>query len=142
MLKADKAQKQRIAILVKGDKDLKKALVQQTTGNESKTSTNDLTHAQANRIIQHLGGKPIVYENWAYFDNNKASHRQMLSLCMQYGWSTPHPTRGEIANLGALSEWLKSKRSPVNKKLQDMTPNEVSKIITALEGMVKSKYKS
>lgn len=140
MLKADKNQKQRIAILVKGDKALKKALVQQTTGDQSKTSTNDLSHVEANRIIQYLGGKPIVYENWAYFDKSKASHRQILSLCMQYGWTTPHPTRGEIANLGALSEWLKSKRSPVNKKLLEMTPVEVSKIITALEGMVTSKY--
>ncbi len=141
MLKATKDQKQRIAILVKGDKDLKKLLVKQTTGDDSKTSTNDLSHNQANQIIQYLGGKPILYDNWAYFDNNKASHRQILSLCIQYGWTASHPTRGEIANLGSLSEWLKSKRSPVNKKLKDMTPNEVSKIIIALEGMVKSKYK-
>lgn len=142
MLKADKLQKQRIAILVKGDKELKKVLVQQATGDVSKTSTNDLTHAQANQIIQHLGQKPVVYDNWAHFNKDNKQHRNILSLAMQYGWSVPHPTLGEIANLGRLSEWLKEdKRCPVHKKLKDMQPEELSKIIYALEKMIKWKFK-
>lgn len=140
MLKADKKQKQLLAILTRGDKELKKLLVQQACQDESKTSTNDLTHAQANQLIVHLGGKPVYYDNWALFDKTKASHRQILSLCIQYGWSVPHATRDEVADLGRLSEWLKSERSPVNKKLKDMTPQEVSKVISALENMVNKKY--
>lgn len=139
MLKASSQQKKIIAILTKGDKELKKALVQQTTGGEW-SSTNDLSHVQANQLIQYLGGKPVAYDNWALFDKDKASHRQVLSLCITYGWTAQHPTRGEIANLGRLSEWLKSPRCPVNKKLKDMSPTEVSKIISALEGMVQYKF--
>jgi len=141
MLKADKKQKQILAILTKGDKELKKLLVQQACEDETKTSTNDLTHAQANRIIVHLGGKPVYYDNWALFDKTKASHRQILSLCIQYGWSVPHPTRDEVADIGALSEWLKSDRSPVRKKLKEMNTHEVSKVISALEFMVNKKYR-
>jgi len=142
MLKADKTQKQRIAMLVKGDKELKKLLVQQATGDASKTSTNDLSHAQANSILQHFGQKPVVYDNWAFFDKDNQTHRQILSLCMQYGWSQPHATFGEIADLGKLSEWLKAdKKCPVHKKLKDMDSQELSKIIVALEGMVRWKYK-
>lgn len=142
MLKASKSQKQRIAILTKGDKDLKKMLVQQVTGDASITSTNQLTHSQANQIIHQLGGKPIVYDNWAYFDKTKPSHMQILSLCIQYGWSVPHPTRGEIADLGKLSEWLKSDpKCPVHRRLKDMSPDQVSKIIVALEAMIDWKFK-
>ena len=142
MLKADKLQKQRIAMLVKGDADLKKLLVQQATGDKGKTSTNDLTHAEANKILLHFGQKPIIYDNWAFFDASKQQHKQILSLCMQYGWSVPHNTRGEVADIGKLSEWLKSKKSPVRKKLKDSSITETSKIISALEGMVISKFKN
>lgn len=143
MVMASKKQKQRIAILVKGDKELKKALVQQATGDARKTSTNDLTHAQANKILQHFGQKPIVYDNWAFFDAKKPSHKQILSLCIQYGWSVPHNVHGEVADLGKLSEWLKnSPKCPVNKRLKDMSSIEVSKIITALEAMVAWKFKT
>ncbi|HZW63610.1 MAG TPA: hypothetical protein VFF15_08220 [Flavobacteriaceae bacterium] len=142
MIPVSKDQKRRIAILVKGDKELKQVLVQQVTGDEAKTSTNDLTHAQANQIISKLGGKPFYYDNWALFDKNNKQHLNILSLAMQYGWSIPHPTRGEIADLGRLSEWLKhDKKCPVHNKLINMMPNELSKIIHALEQMIKWKYK-
>lgn len=142
MLKADKYQKQRIAILVKGDTELKARLVQEATGDVTKTSTNDLSHVEANRILQHFGQKPVIYDNWAFFDPNKKSHKQILSLCIQYGWSVPHKVHGEVADLGELSEWLKNDpKCTVHKKLKDMTPNEVSSIIFALENMVDWKYK-
>lgn len=144
MIPASKKQKQVIAILVKGDKELKKALVQQITNDESKISTNDLTHAEANEIIYHLGGKPLTYEQWALFDKNNKQHKTVLSLCMQYGWSLT-PTTGksiEIADLFKLSEWLKTgEKCPVNKPLKKMNAKELSKIILALEAMVKWKYR-
>ena len=141
MLKASKQQKQRIAILTKGDKEYKAALVEQITKDATKTSTNDLSHAQANQLIAHLGGTPILYDNWAYFDASKASHRNILSLAIQIGWRTTNQHGRDIADLGRLSEWLKSKKAPVSKKLNDMNANEISKTITALEGILKSRYK-
>lgn len=143
MLKANKLQKQRIAMLVKGDKDLKKLLVQEATNDETKTSTNDLTHAQANAILIKHDQKPVVYDNWAFFDASKPSHRNVLSLCIQYGWSVPHKTRGEVADLRKLSDWLKSDpKCPVHKKLKAMKKEEVSAIIVALKGMINWKFKT
>lgn len=141
MLLADKLQKQRIAILVKGDKEFKKLLVQEATGDANKTSTSQLTHAQANAILIKFDQKPVVYDNWAFFDASKQSHKQILSLCIQNGWSIPHPTYNEVADLGRLSEWLKSKKAPVRKKLKDMSATEVSKTIVALESMITKKYR-
>lgn len=141
MTPACKLQKQRIAILVKGDKELKKHLVQEVTKNLSKTSTNDLTHQEANQIITKLGQKPIVYDNWAYYDKTKKSHKYILSLAIQYGWLVKDDKYGELADLIKISEWLKSSRSPVNMPLKKMTPSQVSKVITALENMITKKYK-
>lgn len=140
MLKADKLQKQRIAILVNGDKELKKILVQEATGDASKTSTNDLTHAQANAILIKFDQKPVLYDNWAFYDKNNRSHKYLLSLAIQYGWSKSDNKYGEIADLVPISEWLKSERSPVRKKLKEMTNTETSKVLSALEQMVNKKY--
>ncbi len=121
---------------IKTDKEQKAALVQQYTGDWNKTSTKDLTLEQANEIIKRFGGKPILYDNWAYFDYTEGSHRTILSLCMQMSWSVFDHVKGiYIADLYRLSEWLKSSRSPVQKPLQKMDPKEVQKIIYALQNM-------
>lgn len=78
---------------------------------------------------------------WSYFDKDKESHRYILSLCIQYGWSKAHPRTGnEVADLGALDQWLRGKhtngQSPVKKPLMEMGKEELSKVITALEQMV------
>ncbi|MFJ1366646.1 hypothetical protein ACILDU_09420 [Capnocytophaga canimorsus] len=46
-----------------------------------------------------------------------------------------------LVDLNRLGVWLISKRSPVKKALQDMSHKEVSKIIFAIENMIKGKYK-
>ena len=53
----------------------------------------------------------------------------------------PNGKWGEVPDINRLSEFLKSDKSPVNKPLKKMEPLEVSKIIEALKGIVKSKYK-
>ena len=121
---------------IKNDPDQKKNLIQQYTGDWNKTSTKDLTLDQANRLIVRFGGKPITYENWAFFDHTKASHRNILSICSQMNWTVYDNDKGRyFADLYRLSEWLKSAKSPVKKPLQKMTPKEVSKIIVALSNM-------
>jgi len=64
---------------------------------------------------------------------------------MQFGWSKPHPTKAmQIADLSNLDKWLrgihKMGQSPVKKPLKDMSPNETSTVIFALEEMVKKKH--
>jgi len=141
MIPASSKQKQIIAILTKNDKELKAAFVVQQTCSEFKKSTSDLTHAQANNIIVQLGGKPLLYDNWAYFDKAKASHRNIISLAIQYGYSVPSERYGEIADLGRLSEWLKH-QAPVKERMLSMSPKQISKTISALENMVAQKFKS
>lgn len=135
MIPASSKQKQLIAILTKNDKELKAAFVVQQTKDEAKNSTNHLSHAQANVIIEQLGGKPLVYDNWAFFDKTKKTHNIILVQCMFLGWHIPHQRHGKIADLGRLSEWLKN-HAPVKKRLLNMTPKELNKTIYALENMV------
>lgn len=135
-----KSQIQRIHALlpavIKNDKEQKAQLVQQYTGDWSKTSTKDLTIEQANQIIVRFGGQPIQYENWALFDAKNGAHRNILSLCMQLGWQVYNEDKkAYYADLYRLSEWLKSKKSPVKKPLKQMVKLELSKIIYALEKM-------
>jgi hypothetical protein len=139
-MKVLKTQIQRIHLLlppgIKANKELKANIVHQYTKDWSKTSTKDLTLDQANQLIERFGGKPIQYENWASFDVKLTSPRTILSLAMQFGWQVYKADRGiYVADLYKLSEWLKSKKSPVNKPLMKMTPAEISKIIYALEKM-------
>jgi len=65
---------------------------------------------------------------------------------MQFGWSKPHPNKAmQIADLTQLDKWLrgihKMGQSPVKKPLNDMSPDETSTVIFALEQMVIKKHK-
>lgn len=80
-------------------------------------------------------------DNWAIFDKNNTQHKTILSLLRQAQWVVSHPRHGEVADLARLSTFLKSDKTPIKKPLKAMTPEETSKIIEALKGIVKSKYK-
>lgn len=74
---------------------------------------------------------------WSYFDPQNKKHRYILSLCIQYGWRKPHPTKSyDIANLERLDSWMRSDKCPVKKPLKEQAPRELSKIIVALENMI------
>lgn len=139
MILAEKTQKQYIYKLCHFNKETKEAAVLGITDGRT-DSTTELSHAEANQLIASLGGKPIPYDNWAWFDKTNTKHTYILSLCIQYGWRSPGTSGKIIADLGRLSEWLKS-HSPVKKPLKKMTPVEVSKVIAALEQMEIKKYK-
>ncbi len=144
-MKANKHQKQYIYKLSGYNKNTKEEWVQWATNDNSITSTNALTFEEANAIIKQAGGVPSTKRdpetNWAYFDKDNGQHKYILSLCRQLNWQSPHKTLGKVVDLERLSNWLKSERSPVNKPLQKMTASQVSKVIAALEGIIKSKYK-
>lgn len=118
---------------IKNDREAKADLVGQYTSKKSHTSTKDLSFAQANRLMKDLGGKAMV-NRWGLFDAKNPAHRYVLSLCMQIGWNV-----SGVADMNKFSTWLQSKRSPVCKPLPDMSSAEVSRIITALEGILKTK---
>lgn len=142
-MQATKEQKKYIHVNVP-NRDTKEEWVQWATKDVDKISCNDLTFEQANKVIKELGGKPFIspYRSWATFDKENSQHKHILSLCIQYGWCSTHEKYGEVANLDRLGEWLKNdSKCPVHKPLRQMEPKELSKIIIALEGMVKWKFK-
>jgi hypothetical protein len=94
---------------------------------------------QLQAIVQ--GGRTESKSNWGLFDKENQQHKTILSLLRQAQWVVPNGKWGEVPDINRLSEFLKSDKSPVNKPLKKMEPLEVSKIIEALKGIVKSKYK-
>lgn len=143
-MKATKKQKQLIHINAP-TRDIKEEFVQWATGDNNKISTNDLTFEQANQILQKLGIQPIRAAasplSWGYFNRNNEQHLQIQSLLHQLHWTVEHPKYGRVGDLARFGSWLQSHRSPVRKPLREMNNKECSKIIIALEGIVKSIYK-
>ena len=98
---------------------------------------------EGSAIDNYLSPQPTSSntENWAIFDKANTQHKTILSLLRQAQWVVPHPRHGEVADLARLSTFLKSDKSPVKKPLKAMTDKETSKIIQALKGIVKLRYK-
>jgi hypothetical protein len=94
---------------------------------------------QLQSIVQ--GGRTHSKSNWGLFDKNNQQHKTILAQMRTAQWVVPNGKWGEVADLNRLSDFLKSDKSPVNKPLKDMEPREVSKIIEAFKGIVKSTYK-
>lgn len=133
------------------DVDMKNEWVQWATGDTSRTSLRSITHDQAIKIMNQQTGnnsplsegclKGGVEDNWGLFDKDNRQHLTLLAYMRTAQWTTPSDKHGEVADLERLSNWLKSDKSPVNKPLKQMDPWEVSKIIEAFKGIVKSMYK-
>ena len=129
--------------------ETKNEYVQWVTGDVNRTSLTSITQAQAVRIMQRQNGiltpSPSPKErgegNWAVFNKTNPKHKIILSLLYQMQWVKPSEKWGEVPDLERLSSFLQSEKSPVRKPLKDMEPLELEKLIKALSGIVKSKYK-
>lgn len=124
--------------------DMKAEWVQWVTEDVNRTSLKSITQAQAKKVIMtQEGSEPInaASENWAVFDNKNPKHKIILSLLYQMQWTIPSQKHGEVPDLDRLSKFIQSEKSPVKKKLKDMEPYEVEKLIVALRGIVKSRFK-
>lgn len=147
-MEATKQQKFRIRKNCGFNIGIKEELVQWATEDNSKTSLNDLSFEQAQKILsvqegnrkQVTGNSNKVIDEWQRFDSKNKQHTTILSLLRQLGITTEIKGR-DMADMKRFSEWLKSDRSPVYKPLSKMTKLEVSKIIHALEQMMKKKWK-
>lgn len=129
------SQRKQLYKLFNYNKETEAIHVQHITGDESKTTASQLSISEASKLISSLT------TNWAVFDRENQQHLYILSLMRQLKWITMHEKYGkEVADMSRLSNFLKSKRSPVPKPLQKMTVEETSKIIFALENIIKSEY--
>lgn len=145
-MEATKQQKFRIRKNCGFDTGVKEELVQWATEDNDKTSLNDLSYEQAEKILsaqdgnrrQGTGKKYI--DEWEEFDCNNKQHNTIQSLLWQL--NIVHEVKGrDVADFTRFAAWLKSSRSPVQKPLMQMTTLEVSKIIGALNNMVKKQWK-
>lgn len=147
-MEATKQQKFRIRKNCGFDIGIKEELVQWATSDNSKTSLNDLSFEQAQKILSvQEGGRKYVdgnkeqkTENWGLFDKDNSKHKYILSLLRQLRLTVEVKGR-DVADINKLSKWLKSERSPVQKPLKKMNSIELSKVIGALEGMMQKRYK-
>lgn len=123
-----------IPLPLKTSKDQRSTMIYRYTNDQDRKSVNDLTFDEANQVILNYGGKAFKYDNWAFFDAKNSQHRKILSLCLELEWSVYNTDKKQfLADLKTLSEFLKSKRSPVKKPLKKMNSEELSKVIHALE---------
>jgi hypothetical protein len=134
-MKSTSNQRIQISKLTGYNKEVKLRLVLEITKDPKRSSTKDLSPMEAQTLINSLA------TNWGAFDNSKQSHKYILSLLIQIGWTKQLEPFGTVADINRLSEFLKSVKSPVNKPLKSMSPAEVSqKLIPALESMTSKKY--
>lgn len=78
------------------------------------------------------------YSFFAMFSYKNNQYRMILSLAHQLGWILEN--KPQIVDLHRLGSFIKSEKSPVRKPLCKMSVKECSKLISALESMVKKKY--
>ena len=143
-MNATKDQKKRIRANFKYDVGLKEEAVQWATGDNSKTSLNDLDFDQAAKIIAAQTGKPkekAPKSNWGAFSKGNAEHKVVLSALISLGWTTVVPKYGKVADIQEFGNWLEFGKAPVKKPLKQMNKEEVEKTIAAIKSMTRKKYK-
>jgi len=121
--------------------ETKNEWVQWVTADVNRTSLKSITQAQAKKIIMaQEGSTPINQpkaENWGVFDKDNSQHKRIQANLRAANIVVQNGKWGEVADMtGWFARFLKSDKSPVKKPLNKMTPQEVSKIIVALDGVV------
>lgn len=101
-------------------------------------SFKDLTSSQTDDLIRFFTtGKMPDNSSWGMFNKHNTKHRRILSACYTLGWIQEDENLVDLHRLGS---FLKSKRSPVQKPLKEMSSIELSKIITCFDNMIEKKY--
>ncbi|WP_281233475.1 hypothetical protein [Flavobacterium gelatinilyticum] len=98
-------------------------------------------HKPKTELQNIIRGNKSASKNWGLFDKNNKQHRTILSQLRQLQWVTASEKWGEIPDINRLSEFLKSDKSPVNKPLNDMTPQELSKMISCFDSVITKHFK-
>lgn len=136
---ATKEQKKLIQVN-KPTKDIKEEWVQWATRDEKKTSCNDLSFDQANDIIEKIIRRPR--HTWGDLNQDSKQHRYIFNLAKDaFGKRFNLEKKRFEPDYDRLSDWLKSARCPVQKPVRLMSTAELSKVISALSGIIKNKYK-
>mgnify|MGYP003643586823 CR=1 FL=1 len=106
-----------------------------------KTKSPYLFEGQGSAIDAYLNSDNEVpvkqAKNWGYFDKENPQHKRIQANLRAANIVVENARHVEVADmLGWFNRFLKSNKSPIKKPLKEMTPDEVSKIIVALDGVV------
>ena len=131
------AQVKYILGLCQHNEDVKEQAVL-SISNGRTTHITDLRYHEACNLIERLKGQKKSHKTPRYlqFDLGRSQHRKILSTLKQLGWTAPNEKYGKVANMQQFYNWCMSDKSPVKKCLMDMLPQELSKVIHALEQML------
>lgn len=143
----NKRQIQQIQINLKRshpERDERLNFMSEFLGREVK-STKDLTGIEADELLDCLYVGKYQRNNWASFnlktEKYRAERKKLFSLLHQAQWVKKNERHYEVPDLGRLSNFLKSQKSPVNKPLMDLTKNEWSKLIVCFTNIVRGTFK-
>lgn len=90
-------------------------------------SVKELTQEEAEAMIRTLRyGEDMSY--FGYFDKGNRQHMSVVGCCYKLGW-----VKAGKADVDRLGRFLMSKHSPVRKRLMEMNPREVSRVIYVLQ---------
>ncbi|MRX40382.1 hypothetical protein GJU43_13930 [Flavobacterium sp. LC2016-23] len=109
------------------------------TGEGSAIDNYNRPKSQLKNIVQ--ASRNSSKNNWGFFDKKNKQHRTILSQLRTLQWVVKNEKWGEVPDLNRFGEFLKSDKSPVRKPLKDMTPEEVSKIISCLDSITIKNFK-
>lgn len=122
----------------KQNKEMREGFIADFTDGRT-TSTKELTEKEADSLISVLKGD---YTHFAKFDRNNSKHRAILNICYDLDWTIFNERLNRnVADLRILGSFIAGKKSPVRKPLLEMTSQECSKLITALEGILRTNYR-
>lgn len=112
--------------------------------NYNATSVTVLSDTDLDELINYLN-KRLEFGNlkdyqWAIFNKENQQHMYLLSLCIQFGWTSWNEARQRnVADLGRLGNWIK-KYSAVKKPLIAQTKEDLQSTLYQFEQMVVKQY--
>ena len=115
--------------------DIKEEWVQWATGDVKKTSLNDLTFEQADKILKQQLGTDGDAAKFQKFDCKNRQHVYILSMLHQIGWTKVIKGR-TVGDMVPFGHWLQ-KYSPIKLPLTQMGVKQTQKVIYAFEEYVK-----
>jgi hypothetical protein len=125
--------------------ETKNEWVQWVTEDVNRTSLKSITHDQAIKIMHaQTGGTNVndLKEDWRTFDGANPKHRVIMAILHEMNWRKPNGKHVEVADIDRLNVFLTTNpRSPVKKKLMQCTPQELEKVIVALNGIAQHGWK-
>lgn len=115
---------------VKQDKELKCALIAQYTGDETKTSTRDLSYSQAYELIRDL---QVNQKHNPTTMRSDKMRKKIISMAHDMGWQYYNESKRKMcADIKAINSWCE-KYGFLHKSLDSYTYAELPTLVSQFE---------